>query len=97
MPLTEILQKNADFYPNDVALVEINPKVENRSLMTWRDYSLIVTDPSEAYRREMTWSKFNKDANRIANLLLSRGIKKGDKAAVLMMNSIESIKRMQIW
>ena len=89
MPLTEILQKNADFYPNDVALVEINPKVENKSLMTWRDYSLIVTDPSEAYRREMTWSKFNKDANRIANLLLSRGIKKGDKAAVLMMNSIE--------
>ena len=89
MPLTEILQKNADFYPNDVALVEINPKVESKSLMTWRDYSLIVTDPSESYRREMTWSKFNKDANRIANLLLSRGIKKGDKAAVLMMNSIE--------
>ena len=45
MPLTEILQKNADFYPNDVALVEINPKLENKSLMTWRDYSLIVTDP----------------------------------------------------
>ena len=89
MPLTEILQKNADFYPNDVALVEINPKVESKSLKTWRDYSLIVTDPSESYRREMTWSKFNKDANRIANLLLSRGIKKGDKAAVLMMNSIE--------
>ena len=89
MPLTEILQKNADFYPNDVALVEINPKMEQKSLMTWRDYSLIVTDPSESYRREMTWSKFNKDANRIANLLLSRGIKKGDKAAVLMMNSIE--------
>ena len=89
MPLTEILQKNADFYPNDVALVEINPKVKEKSLMTWRDYSLIVTDPSESYRREMTWSKFNKDANRIANLLLSRGIKKGDKAAVLMMNCIE--------
>ena len=89
MPLTEILQKNADFYPNDVALVEINPKMEQKSLMTWRDYSLIVTDPSESYRREMTWSQFNKDANRIANLLLSRGIKKGDKAAVLMMNSIE--------
>ena len=89
MPLTEILQKNADFYPNDVALVEINPKLENKSLMTWRDYSLIMTDPTEAYRREMTWSKSNKDANRIANLLLPRGIKKGDKAAVLMMNCIE--------
>lgn len=89
MPLTEILQKNADFYPNDTALVEINPKMENKNLMTWRDYSLIVTDPSKAYRRELTWGKFNKDANRIANLLLSRGIKKGDKAAVLMMNCLE--------
>ena len=31
MPITEILQKNADFYPSDVSLVEINPTLENRS------------------------------------------------------------------
>lgn len=89
MPITEILQKNADFYPNDVALVEINPQLDNKSKMTWREYSLIVTDPSQAYRREMTWGEFNKTANRFANLLLTRGIKKGDKVAVLMMNCIE--------
>lgn len=89
MPITEILQKNADFYPNDIALVEINPKLDNKSKMTWREYSLIVTDPSQAYRREMTWGEFNKTANRFANLLLTRGIKKGDKVAVLMMNCIE--------
>lgn len=89
MPITEILQKNADFYPNDIALVEINPKLDNKSKMTWREYSLIVTDPSEAYRREMTWGEFNKTANRFANLLFTRGIKKGDKVAVLMMNCIE--------
>ena len=43
MPITEILQKNADFYPNDCALVEINPKLEEQSRMTWREYSLIET------------------------------------------------------
>ena len=29
MPITEILQKNADFYPADISLVEINPEKEN--------------------------------------------------------------------
>ena len=86
MPITEILQKNADFYPNDVSLVEINPKNENQARMTWREYSLIESNPSEAYRKEITWSDFNKKANRFANFLLTRGIKKGDKVAILLMN-----------
>lgn len=89
MPITEILKKNADFYPNDVSLVEINPKLEHQTRMTWREYSLIESNPNNAYRKEITWSEFNKKANRFANLLLTRGIKKGDKVAVLMMNCIE--------
>ncbi len=89
MPITDILQKNADFYPNDTALVEINPKLENQSRMTWREYSLIESSPHETYRKEITWSEFNKKSNRFANLLLSRGIKKGDKVAILLMNCIE--------
>ena len=89
MPITDILKKNADFYPNDTALVEINPKLENQTRMTWREYSLIEASPNEAYRSEITWSEFNKKANRFANLLLTRGIKKGDKVAILLMNCIE--------
>ncbi len=89
MPITDFLTKNADFYPNDVALVEINPKLEEQKHLTWREYSLIVTSPNEAYRREITWSEFNKKSNRFANLLLSRGIKKGDKVAILLMNCLE--------
>ncbi len=89
MPITEILQKNADFYPNDISLVEINPQLENQSRMTWREYSLIETNPNDAYRKEITWSEFNKRANRFANFLLTRGIKKGDKVAILLMNCIE--------
>ena len=89
MPITEILQKNADFYPADVSLVEINPRLENQARMTWREYSLIEANPNEAYRNEITWSEFNKRANRFANLLLTRGIQKGDKVAILLMNGIE--------
>lgn len=89
MPITEILKKNADFYPNDVALVEINPKMENQVRTTWREYSLIESKPHGDYKVEITWSDFNKKANRFANLLLSRGIKKGDKVAILLMNCIE--------
>ena len=51
MPITDILNKNADFYPADVSLVEINPKLENQARMTWREYSLIESNPSEAYRK----------------------------------------------
>ena len=89
MPITDILTKNADFYPNDISLVEINPKLEDQARMTWREYSLIVSNPNIAYRKELTWSEVNKKANRFANLLLTRGIKKGDKVAILMMNCIE--------
>ena len=89
LPITEILQKNADFYPNDVALTEINPKNDNNRRMTWREYALIETSPGESYKRTVTWGEFNKMSNRFANLLLTRGIKKGDKVAILMMNCLE--------
>ena len=28
MPITELLERNAANYPNDVALIEINPKIK---------------------------------------------------------------------
>ena len=86
MPITEILARNAKEWPNDVALVEINPQeLENRH-NTWREYSLIESSPVEAFRSEITWAEFNEKANRFANFLLSRGLKKGDKVAILLMN-----------
>ena len=89
MPITEILQKNAELYTDDVSLVEINPKLENNKNMTWREFSLTQSTAAETYRREITWGEFNKKANRFANLLLSRGIKKGEKVAILLMNCLE--------
>ena len=89
MPITEFLVNNAKNYKDEVALVEINPEIQEKSRKTWREYELIQPNPSNSGRSEMTWGEFDKKANRFANLLLSRGIKKGDRVAILLMNSIE--------
>lgn len=90
MPITELLAKNARECPDKTALVEINPQaMEDAPHVTWREYALIQTNPGEAGRNEMTWLDFDKRANRFANLLLSRGVHKGDKVAILLMNCLE--------
>jgi len=89
LPITEYLVNNAKNFKDDIALVEINPEVEEKSRMTWREYSLIEPSNTNSLRKEMTWGEFDKKANRFCNLLLSRGIKKGDRVAILLMNSIE--------
>ena len=89
MPIFETLDKNAELYGNEISLVEINPSFEPKSRLTWKDYSLIQPIPGQPFRREITWLDFKKKANRFANLLLTRGCKKGDKVAILLMNSIE--------
>lgn len=90
MVITDILEKNARLYGEEVALVEINPSEERDRAVTWRDFSLIEnTRPDLPYRREITWGQFDKKANRFANLLLSRGIKKGQKVGILLMNCLE--------
>ncbi len=51
--------------------------------------ALIEITPSKNLRREVTWKEFDDNANRVANALIARGIKKGDVVAHLMMNSIK--------
>ena len=87
--ITDILERNAREWPNDVALVEINPQELEKSHTTWREYSLIESSPSEKFRTEITWAEFDEKANRFANFLLSRGYTKGDKVAILLMNCLE--------
>ena len=89
MPITDLLERNAHEFCHETALVEINPEVKEIRRVTWKEYELIESSPTESYRREITWGVFDEKANRCANLLLSRGIKKGDKVAILMMNSLE--------
>ena len=89
MPITDFLVKNAIEREDDVCLVEITPDVREKQRITWKDYSLVEAVGSAVYRKEMTWGKFDRKANRIANYLLSTGVKKGDKVAILLMNCIE--------
>ncbi len=89
MPVTDFLERNAKLYPNEVALVELNPDEKDTRRTSWKEYELIQPSRFEPYRREITWGVFNEKANRFANLLLSRGIKKGDKVAILMYNCLE--------
>ena len=89
MPITELLDRNAELYGDEIALVEISPQVMEHSRRTWKDYALIEADPMNPGRSEITWKDFEKRANRFANLILSRGIRKGDKVAILLMNCIE--------
>ncbi len=89
MPVTDFLVRNAEKYGNETALIELNPEQKDTRRVTWKEYSLIQPSTEASYRREITWHVFNEKANRMANMLLSRGIKKGDKVAILMMNCLE--------
>ncbi len=88
MIITELLERNAAEAKNEVALVELNPSLRPRN-ESWKEFSLIEEGTDPRMRREMTWGKFDERANRTANLLISKGVKKGDKVALLLMNCLE--------
>ncbi len=90
MVITDLLERNARLWGGDIALVELNPSDDRDAATSWREASLIEeASPDAPYRREMSWKDFDRRANRFANLLLSRGIRRGAKVAILMMNCLE--------
>ncbi len=89
MQITEVLAQNAEKYADDVALVEINPQELDAHHTTWREYSLIESTSADSFRSEITWREFDEKANRFANFLLTRNVRKGDKVAILLMNCLE--------
>ena len=89
MPITDFLVHNADNFGDEACLVEINPELKEKHALTWKDYSLVEVTPYEEHRREMTWREFDEKANRFANLLLSKGLRRGEKVGILLMNCLE--------
>ena len=90
MTIVDLLEQNAEKYPGEIALVEVNPAEKETRRTTWRDFELVEPTPhTPHYRREITWKVFDEKANRFANALVARGIGKGDKVAILLMNCIE--------
>ena len=89
MPITEILARNAALYGDETCLTEINPELDERHAQSWREFALVEPAPGRRYRKELTWRGFDQRANQLANLLLERGVKRGDKVGLLLMNCLE--------
>ncbi len=53
------------------------------------EIALVELKPSKGFRREISWQEFDRRSNKIANALLGRGIRKGDRVLHWMINSIE--------
>ena len=56
--------------------------------MYGRETALIEREPAKNRRFEISWQTFDDQANAIAQALISRGVKKGDRVLHLMMNGI---------
>ena len=89
MPVTDLLERNHKLYGEEVALIELNPSLPDTRRTTWKEYDLVQSTSPTPYRREITWSVFDEKANRVANMLLHRGVQKGDRVAILMFNCLE--------
>ena len=89
MTIVDLLEKNAKEFPNEECLVELNPQIVPEQYKTWREYSLVEPTLAKEYRRSITWKEFDDTANRFANLLKFKGIVRGNKVAILLMNSLE--------
>ena len=90
MIITDLLERNARLYGGEIALVEVNPSEDRDKAVTWREASLIESaSKGTPLRREMNWKDLDRSANRFANLLLSRGVKRGTKVGILLLNCLE--------
>jgi len=51
--------------------------------------ALVEREPEKNKRREISWKEFDDQANQVAQALIARGIKKGDRVVHLMTNCLE--------
>ena len=89
MPITEILARNAELYGDKICLTEINPEQEDKSNPPWKELALVEPARNTRYKKTLTWRSFDEKANQLAHCLMDRGVKRGDKVGVLLMNCIE--------
>ncbi|MGQ9546906.1 MAG: AMP-binding protein, partial [Dehalococcoidia bacterium] len=66
----------------------ISEMVARNRRMYPNDTAFIEVRPSQGLRKEVTWKQFDERVNRVANALVARGVRKGDKVIHWMMNSI---------
>ena len=89
MPVTDLLERNAREHGDEIALIELNPTMEDPRKLSFKEFDLVQQTVPHPYRRQITWQTFDEKATRVANMLIDRGIRKGDKVAILMFNCLE--------
>jgi acyl-CoA synthetase (AMP-forming)/AMP-acid ligase II len=70
--VSEMIARNARMYPDKTALVEIDPVLKTRKVLTWKE--------------------FDRGINKVANAMIDRGIKKGDRVHMIMYNSLNVLQ-----
>ncbi len=89
MPVTDLLERNAREHGDEIALIELNPTMNDSRKLSFKEFDLVQQTVPHPYRRQITWRTFDEKANRVANMLIDRGITKGEKVAILMFNCLE--------
>ncbi len=51
--------------------------------------ALVEREPARDLRRTLTWETFDRQANQLAQALIAKGIRKGDRVVLLMTNCLE--------
>ncbi len=69
--------------------MQITEILARNARMYGPETALIERDPANNKRVEMTWKEFDEKANQVAQALIKKKIKKGDRIIFLMMNCIE--------
>lgn len=72
MNIPDMIERNSRMYPDETALLDIDPIVK--------------------IRKAVTWKAFNERIDRVANALIERGIRPGEKVSQIMYNSIEFLE-----
>ena len=49
MVVTELLERNAKLYGNEIALVELNPEEKDNRRVTWKEFNLIESEIGRAH------------------------------------------------
>ncbi len=89
MPVTDLLVRNAREHGDEIALVELNPGMEDPRKKSFKEYDLVQQTQPHPFRHEISWRVFNEKSNRVAHMLMAGGIEKGDRVAILMFNCLE--------
>ena len=69
--------------------VHIGEVLARNARMYPQDVALVERTPAEKKRVEVTWKEFDDRANKFAQVLAKKGVRKGDKVVHFMMNSID--------